>query len=264
MKENLCIIGCGWLGKFTGLELSSLFGEVYGSYRSEGTKNELVTLNIEPFQLDLATDDSRVPDDILLSCKTVIITMPPFERQMPEIYGTKLAEIAHQFSSDTKFIFTSSTGVYPITEGFYNEEFECSERHIICYAENQLRKVVQDRLAVLRLGGLFGAQRHPIKFLSGREMATNGAEPIHLIHRNDIVRLIKHVLSGDLFPLLINVSYPLDETKQSYYDHVAKKNALPLPKWGTAEGSKRVISSDKLINLEGFNLIFNPLDFTFA
>ena len=94
-------------------------------------------------------------------------------------------------------------------------------------------------------------------------MATNGSEPINLIHRNDIVRLIKYVLSENLFPLLLNVSFPLNESKQSYYDHVAEKNSLSLPQWGSAEGAKRVISTEKLMTLEGFDLIFNPLDFTF-
>lgn len=263
MKENLCIIGCGWLGKFAGQELSSSFGKVYGSYRSEETKKELDAVNIEPFKLDLATSDLRIPDEIVTSCNTVIIAMPPFARQTPEIYGNKLALIADQYSTDTRFIFTSSTGVYPITEGVYNEEFECMDTNVICHAENELRNLVQDRLAVLRLGGLFGTQRHPIKFLAGREMATNGSEPINLIHRKDIVRLMKHVLSENLFPLLINVSFPLSETKQSYYDQIAKKNALSLPQWGNTEGAKRVISTEKLMNLEGFDLIFNPLEFTF-
>ena len=263
MKENLCIIGCGWLGKFAGLELSSSYGKVYGSYRSEETKKELKVVNIDPFQLDLTTTDLHVPEEILKSCSTVIIAMPPFARQTPETYGNKLAQIARQFSPETRFIFTSSTGVYPGSEGIYKEDFECADTHVICHAENELRKAVQERLVILRLGGLFGAQRHPIKFLSGREMATNGSEPINLIHRNDIVRLIKHVLSENLFPLLLNVSFPLNETKQSYYDHVAEKNSLSLPQWGTAEGAKRVISTEKLMTLEGFDLIFNPLDFTF-
>lgn len=263
MKENLCIIGCGWLGKFAGEQLSSSFKNVYGSYRSEETKEGLEAVNILPFQLDLATTDLRVPEEILKSCNTVIIAMPPFARQTPEMYGNKLALIARQFSLETRFVFTSSTGVYPVSDGVYTEEFECADTNVICHAENELRKVVQERLVILRLGGLFGAQRHPIKFLSGREMATNGSEPINLIHRNDIVRLIKHVLSENLFPLLLNVSFPLNETKQSYYDHVAKKNSLSLPKWGTAVGAKRMISTEKLMTLEGFDLIFNPLDFTF-
>lgn len=263
MKENLCIIGCGWLGKFSGQELSPSFEKVYGSYRSEETKEGLKVVNIEPFQLDLTTNNLHVPEEILKSCNTVIIAMPPFARQTPEIYGNKLAQVARQFSPETRFVFTSSTGVYPNSEGVYNEEFECDDTNVICHAEKELRTAVKDRLVILRLGGLFGAQRHPIKFLSGREMATNGSEPINLIHRNDIVRLIKHVLSENLFPLLLNVSFPLNETKQSYYDHVAEKNSLSLPQWGITEGAKRVISTKKLTTLEGFDLIFNPLDFTF-
>jgi nucleoside-diphosphate-sugar epimerase len=263
MKQNLCIIGCGWLGKFTGEELSSSFGTVYGSFRSDATKNALEAAQIAPFALDLESDQASIPEIILNSCSTVIIALPPFARSTPKKYGDTLTFVAKLFSPDTRFIFTSSTGVYPNADGHYKEDYECPQNNVLCYAENELNKTLRDRLAILRLGGLYGEKRHPIKFLAGREMSTNGSEPINLIHRNDIVRLVKHILSKNLFPQLLNVSFPLHETKQSYYDHVADNNSLARPIWGNTEGKQRLISTEKLARLEGFNLNFNPLEFTF-
>lgn len=263
MNKNLCIIGCGWLGQFVGKELKTHFKKVYASYRSEPTESRLKQYGFYPFQLDLEKGNSDVPENVIKTTTHLIIAMPPFDRGNPESYGDKLLKTVSKFNPETHVIFTSSTGIYPQENCAFDENYNCSTGNILCHAERMLLSHFGEDLTVLRLGGLIGGQRHPIKFLSGKNMSNSGEEPINLIHRKDISRLIEHLFVLKLNPGILNVSYALDMDKRTYYDTIADKFGMPHPNWGAEHPKQRIISTEKLQKLNGFDLIFNPLDFTF-
>lgn len=263
MEKNLCIIGCGWLGQFVGEQLAEQFDNVFASYRSVETKEELERHGFIGFELDLTNQENSLPTDIISTTSVLIIALPPFDRDHPKRYGEALSNVASKFGPATRVFFTSSTGIYPSEIGDFDESFSCNENNVLCHAEIELKRVAGDRLTVLRLGGLIGGNRHPIKFLSAKHMSNSGEEPINLIHRSDIARLIDHLLKNNLFPGTLNVSYGLDMTKREYYDDIALKLGIPLPIWNSEPAVKRHISTKKLVGIKGFNLIFNPLEFTF-
>lgn len=263
MKKNLCIIGCGWLGQFVGKELKPQFEKVYASFRSEQTEIKLKQCGFDSFQLDLEQGIENIPESAIKDTTHLIIAMPPFDRKNPESYGDKLLKAASQFRPETQVILTSSTGVYPAENKEFKEDYTCSNNNVLCHAEHQMRSYFGDNLTVLRLGGLIGGQRHPIKFLSGKYMSNNGEEPINLIHRKDISRLIDYLFNREVKPGILNVSYALDMNKKTYYNTIAAKSGMSLPNWGSEQPKHRIISTEKLQKLNGFDLIFNPLDYTF-
>ena len=85
----------------------------------------------------------------------------------------------------SKIIFTSSTSVYPQLDIVFDETYDLNQlpgKNSIIEAENVLRAHFSDRLTILRLGGLIGHDRHPIRFLTGRTIAKSGSDKISLIH----------------------------------------------------------------------------------
>lgn len=262
MKENLCIIGCGWLGQYVGIQLKESFNEIHASFRSHETKDQLEKLGFIPFDLDLESKIDVLPKGITENTGFLLIMLPPFQKENLRMYGDRISELTQQFNSEIKVVFASSTGIYPQKEGNFDETFTGTET-LLGYAEEQLMKLLKDRLVILRLGGLIGGQRHPIKYLSGKHMSTDGSEQVNLIHREDISRLINYIFHHKDIHGIFNVSYSLEISKKDYYNHIASKLSTPLPVWNSALGVQRRISTEKIENLNGFNLIFNPLEFTF-
>lgn len=267
MNKNITIIGCGWLGRFIGEELIKQGYSVNGSYRSDETREALILAGIHPFQFETDTTYRELPEEIIRDTDLLILSIPPFDKDEPEKYAIALQNIAAQLEDKTRVIFTSSTGIYPQKEGAFDEDYEflVSEKLTPLYlAEKGLTSILGDRLLILRLGGLIGGDRHPIKFVAGRQMKTRGNEPVHLIHRADIASFILFTLErSPTMNGVYNFYYPINLTKKEYYRMLAEKNKLTPPQFTGEKNINRSVSGKRLQNINGYYLKFDPLEFTF-
>jgi len=253
---KITIIGCGWLGLQVGKSLSREGHDVFGSHRSSERKKELEESLIKGFELDLNLK-SQISTSIKENTDALVFSLPPVKKEDPDYYASLLVNCAHQFPDTTRVIFTSSIGVYPHKEGRFNEDyiFQESEENSLLNAESELRKLLGNRLTILRLGGLIGPGRHPIKSLQGKSISHDGSTPINLIHSEDICLAINAILAKDSDGKCYNLVFPTEISKKKYYSSMIEKYELKSILFGIDKALNRTIDG---------SLICNNLDFTYS
>ena len=106
----------------------------------------------------------------------------------------------------------------------------------------------------MRLGGLFGNDRHPIYSVSGKTEVKNPEGKINFVGKSDIISVIEIIAERHLFGEIFNVVYPSHPSRKEYYTQKAEELNLAPPKFDNSLSIVREISSDK---------IQNKLDFVF-
>ncbi len=91
------------------------------------------------------------------------------------------------------------------------------------------------KTTILRFGGLIGEDRHPMKFLAGRENLENPEAPINLIHQVDcigiILKIVCHTEPVEVWNETFNAVAPFHPSREEYYTQKAVDLNLALPKF---------------------------------
>ena len=257
LKQQICIIGCGWLG----IPLAKYFLEkgafVKGSTTSVDKLSELKSYGIEPFLLKLTSEGLiGTLESGLSGCNTLVLNIPPGFRKNPnEDYVSKLKYMLPYVEASTikNMIFISSTSVYaddfPFPE--INEETPTSIASISAQQLVAAEQLFQDNpnfnTTVIRFSGLFGKDRHPAKYLSGKQNIKNGKAPVNLIHLDDCIAIIEAIIAQNCWNTVFNASTTPHPTKAEYYTAVCKRLNLPLPHFDTSsESNGKIIDATKL------------------
>ena len=120
-------------------------------------------------------------------------------------------------------------------------------------AEKVLQNNSNFTTTVIRFGGLIGEDRHPIKFLAGKENLENPEAPINLIHQLDCIGIIEDVLEKNCFDKIFNAVAPFHPSRKVYYSKKAQELNLPLPKFDESKPSVgKIISSEKVSTVLGY------------
>lgn len=162
-------------------------------------------------------------------------------------------------SSVEKVLFVSSTSVYSdaISIDLITEETipkpETESGKQLLEAEKVLQSNANFTTTVIRFGGLIGEDRHPIKFLAGRENLENPEAPINLIHQLDCIGIIECIICHtELVEVFIAVA-PFHPSRKEYYSKKAQELNLPLPKFDESKPSVgKIISSEKVMKVLGY------------
>ena len=99
-------------------------------------------------------------------------------------------------------------------------------------SEDYLRKRFKN-LTIIRPGGLFGEDRHPVFWLQGRSGLTTGDELLHLVHRDDVIESIKKIIEIQLWGEEFNLVNDLRVRKEDYYTEKAKSFGMPIPQYSS-------------------------------
>lgn len=260
-KSQISILGCGWLGLPLAGELISKGFKVKGSTTSEGKLRILRENHIEPFLISLSEEESSgdlngfLDDSVIL-----IIDIPPKLRgENKENFVVKM-KILMPFveqSSIEKVLFISSTSVYADDNSMVTEttvpQPETEGGKQLLEAEQLFRNSIHFKTTILRFGGLIGPDRHPIKFIAGRENLENPEGAVNLIHQNDCIGIIKSIIEQNCWSETFNAVFPKHPTREKYYAQKATELDLPLPKFAHDKPSMgKVISSYKIENTLGY------------
>ncbi|NHN25676.1 SDR family NAD(P)-dependent oxidoreductase [Flavobacterium jejuense] len=266
MNKKISILGCGWLGFPLAKVLLENGFSVKGSTTSENKLTLLEAHKIQPFLLSLF--ENKVEGNItgfLNDSEVLIIDIPPGLRRDTSIsFVTKIKTLVTQIekSSIKKILFVSSTSVYTdvfpieeITEETPTNPDTESGRQLV-EVEKLLLDNTNFETIILRFGGLIGEDRHPIKYLAGKENVENPDGPINFIHQEDcigiITELIKKLLdTPEYFKQIGNQIYnavaPQHPTRQEYYHKKAKNMNLAFPIFVKDTASKgKIILSTKI------------------
>ncbi|MVO09550.1 SDR family NAD(P)-dependent oxidoreductase [Flavobacterium sp. TP390] len=269
MTKQISLLGCGWLGLPLANDLLKNGFSVKGSTTSAHKLELLQEKGIQPFLITLY--ENTIEGDItgfLKDSEVLVIDIPPSLRKDTSIsFVAKIKTLVTQIekSEIKKVLFVSSTSVYGDIEIFSTplEVTEETPTNPDTESGKQLVEVEQLLLdnpyfqtIVLRFGGLIGEDRHPIKYLAGKENVENPDGPINFIHQEDCIGIILEILEQLLDSarsdnktdkIIFNAVAPQHPTREEYYHKKAKNMNLPLPIFAKNTASKgKIISSAKI------------------
>ena len=262
------ILGCGWLGFPLAQKLLADGFSVRGTTTSEEKLSTLKEAGIEAFIVCLSQEG--ITGDLntfLKDLDILIINIPPALRKSPnENYSSKIAYLINELPTNKlpKILFASSTSVYADSVTFpvitENTAMLSDSRNGKQLLEAESLFIQNDNLSqlttIIRLGGLIGEHRHPIKHLSGKTEIKSPQSPINLVHHYDVIDIIKAIIRDKKWGEIFNVVYPWHPSKRNYYTNAALDRSIALPHFeenGPSLG--KFVSSSK---------VTTELNFTFS
>ena len=266
--KSVAIVGLGWLGLPLALHLKELGWCVKGSKQSPEDAQKLHQLGIETYPFSLSDKMKRLPDHIrpLFNVDALIITLPPSSFSSQQ-YCEYLAFLTNQAKKQgvQHLIFTSSTSVFPNISGQFDESSQLSAEtemgKTLIQAEQYLFQSGISHCDILRLAGLIGKQRHPVKFLAGKHNL-KGYSPVNLVHLEDCIQAITALLMNPNGLRTYHLCAPIHPTRAEYYTKAAVFYDLSIPQFECSDSDpKRIIMADKICRDLGFAYRYpNPDD----
>lgn len=251
---KISILGCGWLGLPLAKALLKKNYEINGSTTSTEKLQILADAGINPFLISLHEDAiSGNITGLLQDCSTLILDIPPKLRGAgTENFVSKIRNLIPYIEKAgvENVLFISSTSVYGDQNTLVTEETiphpDTESGKQLLATEQLLQSYIDFKTTIVRFGGLIGADRHPIKFLAGRENLENPDAPINLIHQEDCIGIINAILSQQVWDETFNAVTPYHPSRKEYYTQKAVDNDLALPKFDQQSLiSGKTISSSK-------------------
>ncbi len=272
--KQISILGCGWLGLPLAKSLLQKGYLISGSTTSENKIPMLHNAGITPFLISLSEDKLEGEmESFLKNSEILIIDIPPKLRGNALDTSTALSKtFVKKFqnlipfienSSVKKVLFVSSTSVYAdenvtITEeSIPNPDTESGKQ--LLEAEVLLQSNENFQTTVIRFGGLIGADRNPIQFLSGKTQIENPEAPINLIQLDDCIGIIEKIIQKAQnenynWNETYNAVAPFHPTRKEYYTQKAMEFNLPLPHFNESKPSiGKLISSEKVEHILGYS-----------
>lgn len=252
-KKNLLLIGHGKM--LQGI-IHKINTDLFNIHIITKTKVNIVPENdaISYFQLDVLSH--CLPNEIVNKIDICICSLPPIELE-------KFNYIISQLSQNVKLIFLSSISVYIKNGGIIDEE-SLIHKNRLTECENLARNYF-NQFSILRLGGLYGNNRHPIYSLQKKDFFENFNDNVHLIHHDDVQETILKIINNDLFDNEIyNLISDLRISKKDYYKDLSIKLNIDFPEINEINSSY----TDKINNISNiksknkFKINYtNPLEY---
>lgn len=265
--NTIGILGCGWLGLPLAKALLENGYPVKGSTTSENKLAVLEQNGIKPYLVSLS--ESGISGDIapfLNGTSILVIDIPPKLRgEQKENFVAKIQKLIPfiENSGIEKVLFISSTAVYAddnnaVTQHTIPNPDTESGRQLL-EAEKLLQGNSHFQTNILRFGGLIGEDRHPVKFLAGKEHLENPDGPINLIHQKDCIGIISQLIEKNVWGVAFNAAHPNHPTRQGYYTGKAKSLGLPLPQFDHSKTSVgKTINSRDLMEFLDYTFFETP------
>ncbi|MBU3021981.1 sugar metabolism protein [Aestuariibacter sp. A3R04] len=258
--KSVTFCGCGWLGQHFARQ--STDWTIAGTTRSKDKARLLKTLGVTPLIYALGDDPHRLTSS--LAHNNLVLNIPPGRKGSIDSdfvnHVTKLVDTL-LLSSTQRLIFISTTSVFGKREGLVSENSErapdTASGKAHCEIEDHLLAKQDARISVLRLSGLIGQDRHPIKFLAGKELV-NGGQPVNLVHVDDVITALKNVLTQKLEtrqPNVFHLCSTVHPTRKAYYTEAARQFSLPSPIFNDEAGvNSKVIDCHSSLKKLGLSL----------
>lgn len=241
--KKIAVIGCGWLGSALANELLKKNYEVHGTSRDIDKLVDLIDGGLVAHQLEYENMDK--PQKWLNTCETLVLNIPPSGFRF--LYAEKMVAIAKNIHPDAQLIFISSTSVYADNDEIVTENTPADggkrNGNWVIDAEEALQKLFPQQLCIIRMSGLVGGKRHPVRYMSGKQYDFGG-NPVNLIHRDDCVGIIQTCIEKDIRQKIINGVCDENPTRAAYYGFAAKELGIAPPVFENLEarGFKQIDS----------------------
>lgn len=267
------ILGCGWLGLPLAHHFVNEGLEVKGSTTTPEKLTTLKQIGVEPYLIRLPDDLHRADTDAFWEGDVLFLNIPPSrsEKNVLKAYPHLIEKVISRAKKGgiKRVIFAGSTSVYSDTGGITGEDD--AEKGNASRPSGEALLVAEDVILnsgleyiILRLGGLYGYDRHPVKYLAGRTGLKDPLKPVNLVHQTDCVLVIHEIIRQNKKNEIYNVVSDGHPPRGEFYTSAARHFDLPLPEFEKPKRKKySVISNFKLKKDLGFSFSYpNPLDHT--
>lgn len=222
---TISILGCGWYGLALAESLVEKGYHVKGSTTSSERLNTLKELGIDSYLVNFSTEDATYDPEFFQS-DVLFIAIPPKRKSgESDYYPQKINAICKAATSNNvkHIILISSTGVYENTGKEFNEldspQPISESGKALLSAENTALAQKDSTTTILRFGGLFGPDRNPGRFLTGKKSIPNGLAPVNMIHLNDCLAISHTILEQESFGRIYNACSPQHPSRIDFYTH---------------------------------------------
>ncbi len=239
-SKSISVLSCGWLGEALAINLLEKGFKVKGATTNIDKKQRLLETGIEAFQLrfeDLNDDMKSFLKSDILVLNLTIKDIELYEQFLPVL----------EKSGIKKLILISSTGVYKNSENPVDENSELS-KSVWVAIENLMKDNPNYQTTILRFSGLFGGNRKPGNFLSGK-IVRNADAPVNLIHRDDCIQIINEIIEQNMWDEIFNCTADTHPSKKEFYTKAAQIIGVALPIIDEEEGNNysfKLITNEKL------------------
>ena len=252
MKNNISILGCGWLGLPLALTLTKNGYSIKGSTTSEIKVKLLNNNGVQPFIIDLSNRESEFEE--FLNSEVLIIAIPS-----KNIVGFKNL-ISHIENSKIKnILFISSTSVYPNSNSIVTEE-HLIYKTPLSEIELLFKTNTNFKSTILRFGGLIGYDRKPGNFFKNGKAINYPDAFVNLIHRDDCIQIIKEIIAKNIWDKTLNACADTHPKKRDFYAKEFKKEGRNNPTFNElASNEYKIINSDQLKSILNYNFLYSDL-----
>jgi nucleoside-diphosphate-sugar epimerase len=258
MVKSVTIIGCGWLGKALGKAFIEKGISVKGTTTTPQKLEELREMGISPFLFQSDLLNNIVLTE--LGSDVVVVTVPPSKRGQENDSLAMHQRLIEQLKSlgNPPLCYTSSTSAYPDEDRVFTEQ-DILPEGLMLNIENLYQSAFPE-CTILRLGGLFGPERNPARFFSGKKIVPRPFAAINMTHQIDAAQaLLAIMISGKSG--IYNVVSPEHPTRVDFYTRAALASGMEVPDFDLTDLPKgKIVSSSKLIREIGYTFqCGNPL-----
>lgn len=268
----ISILGCGWLGLPLAEHLRDSGHSIKGSTTSPDKLALLKGKNIQPYLIQLDPDLNPEADADFWEADLLILNIPPGRKRdnVEAFHKRQIQSVIDQLNASaiSKVIFVSSTSVYPEKPDIVGEEDTTPGEAVrdtgnaLLKAEKMLTSQSSFDTTVIRFGGLYGYDRHPVNHLAGCTNLSKGNAPVNLIHQDDCIGIIEALINSGISNHIFNGVSDGHPPKKMYYPAVAKSKGLTPPKYREDENENyKIVSNLKLKHMIDYEFKYpNPMD----
>jgi nucleoside-diphosphate-sugar epimerase len=252
VKNNISILGCGWLGFPLALTLTKKGCSIKGSITSEIKVEKLKSNGVQPFIIDLSNRENEF--EKFLNSEVLIIAIPSksiadFKNLISHIEKSKIKTI----------LFISSTSVYPNSNSIVTEN-SLIKKNPLSEIELLFKTNTNFKSTILRFGGLIGYDRKPGNFFKNGKAINYPDAFVNLIHRDDCIQIIKEIIAKNIWDKTLNACADTHPKKRDFYAKEFKKEGRNNPTFNElASNEYKIINSDQLKSILNYNFLYSDL-----
>ena len=220
----------------------------------------LLDEGIEPFLIRLTPALVGVGLVDFFDSDAVVLCFPPGRRRpnVEAFMDSAMAGLVDHIQAGAvrHVLFTSSTSVYGAGRVSERDASEASPTtasgRALMQAEARLQHASSVELTTLRLAGLYGYERKPGRFMTGRTL-TDGELHTNLVHRDDAVGVAIEVLTRGVWGEVFNVCADYHPKRAEFYTWAARQQGLPVPHFeGRSKAADKIVRNDKVRTRLGY------------
>ena len=184
-------------------------------------------------------------------------------------YLTSLERLVDRLPKTSRLIFCSTTSVYrdipdhrckeaDVQPGVVPDDPDLdaarhgTPRRALLVAEGIVAR--HPNYLILRLAGLYGGERHPVKYLSGRTNLSTPNAVVNLIHLDDLIETGYRVIANPPSFQVMNVCSGEHPTRKEYYTNIALERNLTPPEFNMEDTSTgKLIDNSLFVDYMGYN-----------